>query len=174
VAARVEFAQRMARRFLKRHRVLAPPVPVEFILFSEGVQVAVLTYPDETAGESWWEGEVAHLAVNRALPDGRRRFTLAHEWGHLVLRHHQRRFEDLAAPLPRFRHAAEANWALTDPVEVEANQFAAELLMPLALFRRDWERNPNPHRLAQRYEVSHEALRWRAHQLSPAAAARKR
>ena len=33
--------------------------------------------------------------------------------------------------------------------------------MPAAMFRRDWEKNSNPGRLAARYEVSVEAARWR-------------
>lgn len=164
--ARVEFVRRVARKYLRKHRVAAPPVPVELILFVEGFQVEVLDYPDETVGESWWEDAVPHIAVSRSLADGRRRFTLAHEFGHLALGHHRHPLRDLSFLNARFRDLQALALETRDPMETEANQFAAELLMPLALFRRDWQRNPNPFLLAARYEVSVEAARWRVASLS--------
>jgi len=158
---RGEFARQMARKYLRQHRVMSPPVPVEYMLVAEGFAVELADYEDATAGEAWWEEGVGHVAVNRQLRPGRLRFTLAHEFGHLALRHHERRFGDLARNLPRFRDPDDLAWEPPDLVEVEANQFAAELLMPAAMFRRDWERNPSPGRLAARYEVSIEAVRWR-------------
>jgi len=48
-----------------------------------------------------------------------------------------------------------------DPVEVEANQFAAELLMPLALFKKEWQAGMDVPMLAKRYQVSEAAAWWR-------------
>ncbi|MFT4294380.1 MAG: XRE family transcriptional regulator [Micropruina sp.] len=59
-------------------------------------------------GMSQWAGEHAVIVLNAALPTDRKRLTVAHELGHLVL-HGQ--YIDL-------------------DVEDQANQFAAELLMP--------------------------------------------
>ena len=59
---RFDFARRMARQYLRKYRVTAPPVEVELILFEEEVRVETIAYPDETAGESWWEeGEAPSL-----------------------------------------------------------------------------------------------------------------
>jgi Zn-dependent peptidase ImmA (M78 family) len=165
--ARLDFARRMAHKYLRKHQVAAPPVPVEYLLVQEGILVEVLTYPDDTAGESWWEDGIGHIAVNRALQPGRLRFTLAHEFGHLVLRHHERRFTDLSAVRQSLRDPEEMAWEPVDPVEVEANAFAAELLMPVTLFHADWKRNPSIGRLARRYEVSVEAVAWRIRRLLP-------
>lgn len=154
---RFEFARKMARKYLRKHRVVEPPVPVEFILVAEEVRVEALVYPDATAGESWWEAGVGHVAANRTMPRGRLRFTLAHEFGHLVLLHHPMRFE--TADLGRMRDLEGV--AALDPLEVEANAFAAELLLPGAMFKRDWERRPNERWIAARYEVSVEAVRQR-------------
>ena len=151
----------MARKYLRQYRVTAPPVPVEYMLIAEEVAIELADYEDAVARKAWWEAGVGHVAVNRQLRPGRLRFTLAHEFDHLALRHHERRFSDLARALTRFCDPEELAWDPPDPVEVEANQFAAELLMPAAMFRRDWERNPSPGRLAARYEVSVEAARWR-------------
>jgi len=156
----------MARKHLRKHGVIAPPVPVEYMLFTEGFRVEKVPYPDGIAGESWWEGEVGHIAVHQGLAPGRLRFTLAHEFAHLALRHHQRQWGDLLAPQRRFRDVEEIVWEPADPVEREANQFAAELLMPLTLFRKDWERRPDARWLAARYEVSLEAARRRIFELA--------
>lgn len=158
---RLEFARMMARKYLKKHRVVAPPVPVEYLLFLEEIRVEKLAYPDATAGESWWEDGIGHIAVNPSLPPGRLRFTLAHEWGHLALRHHERRYGDLSPSPAALRNAEEAAWDSEDAIEAEANGFAAELLMPLSLFRQDWRKQPNPRRIARRYEVSEAAVFWR-------------
>jgi len=161
MTARFDFARRMARQYLRKYRVSAPPVAVELILFDEGVWVEKVGYPDETAGESWWEEGVAHIAVNRTHPRARQRFTLAHEFGHVALRHHEHPQQDLSFLSRRLREPEGIAWEPADPMEVEANQFAAELLMPGALFRKDWQRYRSPRRLAARYEVSEEAAAWR-------------
>lgn len=59
-------------------------------------------------GMSQWAGEHAVIILNAALPTDRKRLTIAHELGHLVLHN---RYIDL-------------------DVEDQANQFAAEFLMP--------------------------------------------
>lgn len=158
---RLDFARAMARKYLKKHRVASPPVPVELILVQEEIAVRLVDYPDDTAGESWWEERIGHVAVSRKLPRGRLRFTLAHEFGHLVLGHHQRRFEGEVLARHPIREADEVVWEPPDPLEVEANHFAAELLLPLSLFLPDWQRSRDPRRLAARYDVSQEAAWWR-------------
>jgi Zn-dependent peptidase ImmA (M78 family) len=143
VRPRIDFARRMAWKLLRREQV---------------------DYPDATAGESWWQDGEPHIAVSRSLPPGRLRFTLAHEWGHLVMGHHRHPVRDLG-PGVRLRDAEEAPLEAPDPMEVEANAFAAELLMPLRLFAADWRRRPDVRWLAVRYEVSEAAVRWRSLQV---------
>lgn len=72
----------------------------------------------------------------------RNRFTIAHELGHYVL--HSNRGE---RPLKAARHGR-------TPVEVEANLFAASLLMPRSLFKKAAEQRPEPLHLAGRFLVS--------------------
>ncbi|MFN3650613.1 MAG: ImmA/IrrE family metallo-endopeptidase [Armatimonadota bacterium] len=165
---RLDFARKMAGKYLRRHRVTAAPVEVEYLLVLEGVQVELLDFPPEVEGESWWEGEVPHLAVNRSLPRERLRFTLAHELGHLALRHHQHPVRDLSflrGAADRLPEPPGDPWERTDLLEAEANAFAGELLLPRALFAPDWERHPQPHRLARKYEVSVAAVYWRVQAL---------
>ena len=69
----------------------------------------------------------------------RRRFTIAHEIGHLML-----------------GHTLECN--IDTDAEAEAGQFAAELLMPLAFLKIDYKNRPDLDALAWKYIVSREAL----------------
>ncbi|MEU6266222.1 ImmA/IrrE family metallo-endopeptidase [Saccharopolyspora shandongensis] len=59
-------------------------------------------------GLSQWIGDHPVLLINKACPTDRRRLTMAHELGHIVLH----------------------NGLATDDPEREANEFAAEFLMP--------------------------------------------
>jgi hypothetical protein len=87
-----------------------------------GVPVAVAALPDEIAGCCWRDGERALLWVNGAQALVRRRFTLAHELGHLRLGHGGTPVDSAAILAGDTR----------DPREVQANAFAAELLAPRA------------------------------------------
>lgn len=158
---RIGFARTMARKLLKKHGIAAPPVAVEAVIAAEGFLLEEVGYPDGTAGESWWDGTTGCVAISRILRRNRRRFTLAHELGHLVLRHHQLRLQDTSFLDPPLREPEEIIWEPRDPVEVEANQFAAELLMPLALFKKEWQASGDVKQLAARYQVSEEAAWWR-------------
>jgi hypothetical protein len=60
------------------------------------------------------------IVVDRAAPPRRRRFTLAHEIGHITL------------PWHIGTAACDTGLRVRDPPEIEANRFAAELLVPSA------------------------------------------
>lgn len=77
----------------------------------------------------------------------RNRFSVAHEIGHLVLGHHfGRDIFDLESK---------------DPREIEANMFAAELLLPFSWLKTDMAMSLRIPDLARRYWVSEEAVGWR-------------
>ncbi len=70
----------------------------------------------------------------------RRRFTIAHEIGHLLI-----------------GHTCEGPGAHSN-AELEAHQFAAELLIPLAFIKADFARQRDLDVLGKKYIVSKEAL----------------
>jgi Zn-dependent peptidase ImmA (M78 family) len=43
-------------------------------------------------------------------------------------------------------------------MEREANEFASELLIPLAMLKKDWKERPDAKQLAARYQVSAAAM----------------
>jgi Zn-dependent peptidase ImmA (M78 family) len=93
------------------------------------------------------------ISYNRDEMSLRQRFTIAHELGHLVLNHG-----------PSFRDPAQ-NYSLYnyDPDEVDANKFAAELLMPEEAINILIEKHgiSNIGELSRRFMVSQQAMEFR-------------
>ena len=85
------------------------------------------------------------LLVNSSLPQGRARFSIAHELGHLLLRHN---------PLGRIGEPRDPDQ------ERQADRFASELLMPESLLREDCDKL-SFEALCRRYRVSRQAMRIR-------------
>jgi len=100
------------------------------------------------------------VAFGKGQSPGRRRFTVAHEFGHYLL--HRKKY-------PNGIHSSEADvdGRTKLQVEREANEFASWLLMPLDDFRKQISPTDRPDfdsigKCATRYEVSLVAavLRW--------------
>ncbi|MEQ8360383.1 MAG: ImmA/IrrE family metallo-endopeptidase [Cytophagales bacterium] len=72
----------------------------------------------------------AIITINSKIEfDTRRKFVMAHEFGHFILhRHNKKMFQDNAETLNQWYHEA---FGLE---EIEANEFAAEFLMPAEIF----------------------------------------
>jgi Zn-dependent peptidase ImmA (M78 family) len=105
--------------------------------------------------------EGAVIGVNSLHPEVRQRFTIAHELAHLLL--HQPAFQIDEHAFVAFRGLDSSK--ATDPSEVEANQFAAALLMPERLLSKcilALGEHPDAERaiseLSKRFEVSQEAM----------------
>ena len=118
------------------------------------------------AGFLFFAGRVGKAFVNAADILPRRRFTAAHELGHFVLhREVMKRFR-----LDTDQTLLETDVA-ADPMEADANRFAAELLMPEEVIRaradelrakyRACPRLVLAYRLASELLVSREAMRYR-------------
>lgn len=119
-------------------------------------EISLDLWPMQTAkfsGCLWKNGEEWTILLNARQPQPRKLFTLAHELGHYFLhRHLKTHFScDIfpTGPVPR--------------LEREANQFAAELLMPLAQVIA-WA-DASPARAARHFGVSEEAMQYRLRSL---------
>lgn len=143
------------------------PVPLDEIAKAAGI-VKIRHQPLESlegglvANAEKTEGAI--LINSRSLPLQRQRFTLGHELGHFMLPKHNHRMGCLSRDL----HMSSSNSGLTDSqqVEVEANQFAAELLMPRQYFttHSDCPQTPDCKAiayLAERFDVSFKACVYR-------------
>lgn len=121
---------------------------------------------DKLAGFLFWSMDIGLAFVNADDILPRRRFTAAHELGHAVL--HRDRMGRFTADTDATLLEADA---AADPIEREANRFAAELLMPEEVCRARAEelkqeygacpRLVLAYRLASELLVSREAMRYR-------------
>ncbi len=148
---------------LKQNRIHKPPVPVERIAARLGLDVRSAPLDGDLSGVLVRnEGEV-YIGVNSLHHRNRRRFTIAHELGHFALHNGMRMHVDRDF---RVNWRDEDSSKAVDPEEMEANRFAAELLMPTHLLLKDIEELKRLDRgtvdlLARRYRVSPQAMRIR-------------
>jgi Zn-dependent peptidase ImmA (M78 family) len=95
---------------------------LEDLIKEYNITIEKKTLPSEMSGKLTKEGENWTIIINSKHSESRQRYTLAHEFAHYCLhRDDNSEFEDMAF----FRK--EENKTV---MEYEANQFAAELLMP--------------------------------------------
>ena len=108
------------------------------------------------------------IGVNSSHPETRQRFTIAHELGHVLLHKEESLHVDETASI-RFRD--EESSLATKSDEIEANQFAAELLMPEHLVTEEIAKLPDADPedaipiLAERFQVSEQAMTLRLNRL---------
>jgi len=116
-----------AQRLLRQFGIVEAPVEPESI--AEGLGAIVVTQPleQDVSGMLVHEGDELVIGVNKHHPLVRRRFTVAHECGHLELHRGRALILDTSVRIDfRDRVSSQA----TDREEMEANRFAAALLMP--------------------------------------------
>lgn len=154
---------KQVNQLLAEHNITKPPVPVAKLARDLGARIRVGPLPDELSGFLLREENTVTIGVNSLHPKSRQLFTLAHELGHLRL-HPAANFVDRSFFYFRDARSADA----TDSREMEANQFAADLLMPepfiLAAVGKhsvDLEDEDQISALATRFGVSGQALVYR-------------
>jgi Zn-dependent peptidase ImmA (M78 family) len=121
--------------------------------------------PDNLSGFLLRQAGGAVIGVNAEHADTRQRFTIAHEIGHLLL-HPDQSYLDRKILPAYFRD--DRSRTAEDKVEIDANQFAADLLMPKRFLLRalanreiDVEDADEVSKLAKRFGVSPQALTYR-------------
>lgn len=102
------------------------PVDPSAVAAHLGARVTVEDFSDDLSGVLIRKGPSATIAVSTSDGPLRRRFTIAHECGHLALEHRGEIFVDKQVVNRRDGNSSLA----IDHQEIEANQFAASLLMP--------------------------------------------
>ncbi len=109
-----------------------------------------------SVGEIWVNAEEA-----RQWP-ARRRFTIAHELGHWYL--HQREQTSLFCRHGQVEAEGEAERPPLPRIEEEANQFAASLLMPAEMVRREYAAGRGFESLCETFNSSGAAMGRRLRQ----------
>lgn len=158
-------ARRQAEQLIRRFNITAPSVKVERIVADLGLRL-VRKPLGAVSGLLILGADAATICVNNRHPANRQRFTIAHEIGHHYLKHQLRPGEHVFVDEGHFisQRGARASEGV-DPIEIEANQFAAALLMP-ADFVRDAVSelgvtmllDTHVADLAEKFEVSEQAM----------------
>lgn len=163
--------EEIVEELLTENGVSSPPVPVEFLARTKGLPIVEQAMDSDVSGALVSLGNRSHgIAVNAAHAPVRKRFTVAHELGH-YLREHIPEDDHLDWGFTVIRRDGRSSDA-TDLQEMEANFFAACLLMPKKMLRADVDSMRGFHgevsiddaeiqRLAKRYGVSKVAMQYR-------------
>lgn len=148
---------------------LSIPVNVEWLAKTIGIEIKKDDLEEiSLSGFAVQKNGKKYIGVNSLEPKVRQRFTIAHELGHLFLHKDDAvSYDQGGVMLFREDHSGDGS----DIKEVEANRFAAELLMPADSLREDIAKegsfdfvNKDPSveaiikKLAEKYDVSDQAM----------------
>jgi Zn-dependent peptidase ImmA (M78 family) len=154
--------QQLTDALLLQAGVTAPPVPVEDIIRTRGITIQRSASLGDVSGLVLRKGKETVIGVNKKDVSTRQRFTLAHELAHALLHHGEEVRFDKAF---RVNLRSETSGLGVDAEEIEANFFAACLLMPLRFLEADPEAAlidvedaQAVRKLADRYGVSAHAM----------------
>lgn len=151
------------QQLLASQKLDKPPVPVERIARLQGVRIFLQSLDNSISGFLYRDSNQAVIGINTHHPKVRQRFTLAHELGHFLLHQEEKVHVDHGFQI-QLRDDLSSQGV--DESEMEANLFAAELLMPKTFLEADLKRIRSLHidddaalaNLARRYGVSMHAL----------------
>lgn len=116
-----------ARKLLEDFNEQHLPIAVGHIAQGLGIQLSYRPFDGDISGMLYRDGTRTIIGVNASHPETRQRFTVAHELGHFSLHEGRPMIVD---KLARINLRNTVSSLATDKEEIEANQFAAELLMP--------------------------------------------
>ena len=150
----LQIAERQANLLLRLAHAKEPPVPSEIISSLPRIEV-ILDRGSPVAGSAHWDGRDWLLIVNSRKHEPTRRFSLAHEFKH-VIDHSTRGF--LYTGMPQMTAAEQGEGA--------ADYFASCLLMPTAwLQRASTSGCRTTAEFARRFNVPHRVAATRLTQL---------
>lgn len=154
----LRIAELQAARLLSLHRVCVAPVPNDIVTDQTRITVDYdFDMPESVSGACHWDAEhrLWAITINGGQPETRQRFTLLHEYKHVLDHGHP----GLRETRPRRYYGLPAS-------EFIADYFAGCVLMPRTLVLRAWNQGlHHPADLAARFDVSERAMEVRLSQL---------
>lgn len=125
--------EKAARDVLETQGIDHWPVKVDRVAKRRGINIRYSVLDDELSGMAFYKDEMAVIGVNARHHVHRQRFTIAHEIGHFMLHDDVLQKGMHVDKVITMLNRDPASSTGTVNLEIEANQFAAELLMPRAL-----------------------------------------
>ena len=161
-------ARASALLILQEFGVSSPPVPVERIIKSRKIVFQYAPLDEDLSGMAYIKDGVGIIGVNALHHPNRQRFSAAHELAHHVLHASEISQAVHVDKGIRVLFRDDASALGTDPMEIDANAFASELLIPGYLLADalegggvDLEDETAIEVLARRFRVSTAAMRFR-------------
>ena len=157
-----------AQSLLADNEVTAPPVPIERIAKKLGARLRYSPLDAELSGMIYVKEGTPIIGVNALHHPNRRRFTVAHECAHFILHTAQITKEvHIDKDFPMLMRDSVSSAGVNE-MEIEANIFAAELLMPEDFLTKALGNDPfdiddegTVSALARTFKVSRAAMRFR-------------
>lgn len=150
----LRIAELQATKFRLLSGVTAPSLPEATISGLPRVQVERI-FPAPSSGASQWSRGRWLIVLNGAEPPGRQRFSLAHEFKHV-----------LDNPFIHTLYPDVRDLTSGERAEQVCDYFAACVLMPRLHIKRAWTGGTQDLRtLARRFDVSRQAMRVRLEQI---------
>lgn len=166
--ANAERARAAARAILQDFGAKAAPVPVERIIKARNIVLQYAPLEEDISGMAYIKDGVGIIGVNALHHPNRQRFSVAHELAHHEL--HAKEIRKAVHVDKSFRVLLRDDVSSQgiDPLEIEANAFASELLMPQEFLMSaldegglDIEDDAEIETLARKFRVSAAAMRYR-------------
>lgn len=146
------------------------PVPIDDIIKQQGINLLPYDMNDGISGILLIEHDNITIGYAKSESQERQRFTKAHELGHFMLHRDGELFVDKNFKAMMFRPST--NMPSDKWQEWEANEFAANILMPTAILQEeiekleiDYEDDAWIKELAKKFEVSQMAMSIRLSKL---------
>ena len=149
----IGMARQLARNLLKEIGSKEPPISLGTIIRQLQTKYKLTVTPvfdfgEKISGVLVVFEDSAEIGFNKKQGWYRRRFTIAHEIGHLLM---NTTCDNIDKALESNRNG-----------EIMANEFAAELLIPLKNLKADFKKGVKDiGELSERYRMSREAVGWK-------------
>jgi Zn-dependent peptidase ImmA (M78 family) len=131
---RIKKIREIVGQLLQNSMIMLPSVDVEAIARNQHIEI----HKEDLKGISGFiykEGNQVTIGVNKNDPPNRQRFTIAHELGHFFLHSENPLHVDKSIVIKLRDHVSSE---AVNAEEIEANAFAAELLMPAKMIEEDF------------------------------------
>lgn len=130
MTANTELIHNEVDELLAKFKFANPPIPVDEIAKSLKISLMYADLDDEVSGLLIKKANKCYIAINENHHPNRQRFSIAHELGHYKLHMSRDKSFFIDRSVYYRNHAAHSG---QNNEEIEANRFAAELLMPKKL-----------------------------------------
>ncbi|MBN2499436.1 MAG: ImmA/IrrE family metallo-endopeptidase [Anaerolineales bacterium] len=148
-----------ASKVLELAEIINPPTNPLEIAEKINIPVFYWDFPDEVSGIYVPSENKSCIGINQNHPNVRQRFSLAHEIGHFVFPADEEIYLDFIDN-DIYSHFYDND---RQKLETKANQFAADLLMPMNWVRNEFHKvgESGLSLLAQKFQVSEQAIWFR-------------